>query len=86
MLKKEIQETIKEVLELGSLKEADNWVEDLEKVVNSVGEKLEIGDKAKIGKLELAKVLVKGRKIHNPKTGEDLGMSEDKVVVKAKIK
>ena len=40
MLKKEVQETIKEVLELGSLKEADRYIEDLVKVVEAVGDKL----------------------------------------------
>lgn len=92
MLKRDIQETIKEVLELGSLKETDKWIEDLVKVVDAVGEKLEerpeneASDKATIGKLVLDKRFIKGRPIRNPKTGESLGISEDKYTIKAKVK
>lgn len=69
-----------------TIKEAEDLMATVDKVIDVVGEGLEVGDKAKIGKLELAKVVAKGRPTRNPKTGEKLGMSEDKVVVRSKIK
>lgn len=89
MLKKEIQETIKEVLELGSLKETDKWIEDLVKVVDAVGEKLEerpeneASDKATIGNVVLDKRFIKERNgVMNGKAWSTPNHYE----VKAKIK
>lgn len=92
MIKKEVQEIIKEVLELGSLKEADEYAVGLSKVIKAIGDKLEekpeseASDKAVLGSLVIDKRFVKGRAIRNPRTGESLGTSEDKYTVKVKIK
>lgn len=89
MLKKEVQETIKEVLELGSLKEADKFIEDLVKVVEAVGDKLEerpeneASDKATIGNLVLDKKFIKGRS--GCMNGKDW-TTPDHYEVKSKIK
>lgn len=69
MLKKrEVQETIKEVLKLESLKEADEYAVGLSKVIKAIGDKLEekpegeASDKAVLGSLVIDKRFVKGRK------------------------
>lgn len=89
MLKKEVQETIKEVLELGSLKEADRYIEDLVKVIEAVGNKLEerpeneASDKATIGNLVLDKRFIKAR---SGSMNGKAWTTPDHYEVKAKIK
>lgn len=88
MLKKkdEVVEIIKgaEIEGLDSAKAIEEFAKKIQNVLGVVSEKLEVGDKAKFAGLQIEKKLVKGRPIRNPKTGESLGMSKDKVVVKVK--
>lgn len=89
MLKRDIQETIKEVRGLGSLKEVDRYIEDLIKVIEAVGDKLEerpeneASDKATIGNLVLDKRFIKGRS--GCMNGKDW-TTPDHYEVKVKIK
>ena len=88
MLKKkdEVVEIIKgaEIEGLDSTKAIEEFAKKVQDVVRAISEKLEVGDKAKYAGLQIEKKLVKGRAIRNPRTGENLGVSEDKVVVKIK--
>lgn len=88
MLKKkdEVVEIIKgaEIEGLDSLKAIEEFAKNIQTVIKAISENLEVGDKAKFAGLQIEKKLVKGRQIRNPKTGESLGMSEDKVVTKIK--
>jgi hypothetical protein len=88
MLKKDVLGIVKSEMELGTMKETEEFVAKLEKVFSKIAESLEerkegATDKAVLGSLTLEKVFVKGR------TGEMNGKawkSEDKFVVKGKLK
>lgn len=88
MLKKEVQETIKETLKLGSLKEADEYAKDFVKVIKAIGDKLEerkggASDKATLEDFVIEKKFVKGRS--GCMNGNDW-TTPDHYEVKAKIK
>lgn len=91
MLKKEVLSIVKEEMGLGSVKETEEFVAKLDKVFTKVSEKLEerkegATDKATLGSLTLEKVYRKPRPTRNPKTGEQLGFSDEKFVVQGKVK
>ena len=76
MTKPEVIELIKETLVLPSKKEAKEWMDSLDKVVEAVYYALDevegkTGDKAKLGdNVSLEKHFVKAQTRRNPKTGE----------------
>lgn len=70
---------------VSTIKEGEELFATIDTVIDVVGEGLEVGDKAKVGKLELAKVKKDAYKARNPKTGESIDVAE-KIVVKSKIK
>jgi nucleoid DNA-binding protein len=91
MIKKEVMEIIKEEMGLESIKATEEFVAKLDKVFGKIAESLEerksgATDKASLGSLTLEKAYRKPRPTRNPKTGENLGMSEEKFVVQGKIK
>jgi nucleoid DNA-binding protein len=91
MLKKEVMEIVKGEFELESMKATEEFVAKLDKVFGKISEGLEerktgATDKASLGSLTLEKAYRKPRPTRNPKTGEELGMSEEKFVVQGKIK
>ena len=78
MLKKEqVVEVVKEVLELGSKKEAEAKLSEIDTIVKAVAEKLAVGDKARIGSfLEVEFKHVDAKTARNPKTGEAISVAE----------
>lgn len=70
---------------VSTIKEGEELFATFDTVIDAVGEGLEVGDKAKIGKLELAKVKKEATQARNPRTGEKIDVPE-KVVVKVKLK
>ena len=91
MIKKEVLEIVKGEFALESVKATEEFVVKLDKVFEKIVEGLEerkegATDKASLGSLTLEKSYRKPRPTRNPKTGEELGMSEEKFVVQGKIK
>jgi hypothetical protein len=88
MKKEQIVEMVKELFGCATKKEAEEMLVKFDSLVKGVSDKLEVGAKAKLGALTLEKSVTKGR------TGEMTmkdgtkkpWTSEDKVVVKGKVK
>jgi nucleoid DNA-binding protein len=95
MIKEQVMELTKEVLELGSKKEVEAKLAEFDKLVKAFAEKLEVGDKAKLGSfVEIEKKHVEAKHTdarvgRNPKTGEPVNIgakdypAHDVVTVKA---
>jgi len=94
MKKEQVVEVIKKTLGLESKKEAEGKLLEIDRIVKAVVEKLEVGDKAKIGSfVEAEKKHVEAkhtdaREGRNPKTGVSIQIeakdtpSHDKVIIK----
>jgi nucleoid DNA-binding protein len=95
MKKEQVLDLTKEVLELGSKKEVEAKLAEFDKLVKAFAEKLEVGDKAKLGSfIEIEKKHVEAKHTdarvgRNPRTGESIQIpakdtpAHDEVKIKA---
>ena len=95
MKKEQVLEVIKETLGLEGKKETENKFAEFDKIIKAVVEKLELGDKAKIGSfLEVEKKHVEAKHTdarvgRNPSNGNPINIDAkdypayDKVTIKA---
>jgi len=95
MKKEQVMEVIKETLGLESKKETEGKFAEFDKIIKAVVEKLEVGDKAKIGSyLEVEKKHMEAKHTdarvgRNPRTKEAINIDAkdypafDKVTIKA---